>query len=59
VAWNVSACPPDRFEALCDLAVVWEVPIGRISGMAFLAAYIVYIGMLLMPGSQVALVLAR
>jgi len=39
--------------------VVWEVPIGRISGMAFLAAYIVYIGMLLMPGSQVALVLAR
>jgi thiamine-monophosphate kinase len=26
----VLAVPPDRFDALCDLAVVWEIPITRI-----------------------------
>ncbi len=39
--------------------VVWEVPIGRIAGIAFLTAYVFYIGFLLTPGSQAALVLAR
>ena len=32
--------------------VVWEVPIGRIAGIAFLAAYVVYIGFLLSPAPK-------
>jgi cation:H+ antiporter len=39
--------------------VVWQVPIGRIAGIAFLAAYVVYIGYLLSPGAQSGLALAH
>lgn len=39
--------------------VVWQVPIGRIAGIAFLAAYVVYIGYLLSPGAQAGLALAH
>jgi len=39
--------------------VVWQLPIGRIAGAMFLSAYVLYIGFLLSPGSQNALVLVR
>jgi len=39
--------------------VVWEVPIGRTAGIAFLAAYVVYIGFLLSPGAQAGLAVVR
>jgi len=39
--------------------VVWQVPIGRIAGTAFLFAYVVYIGFLLSPGAQAGLAVVR
>ncbi len=39
--------------------VVWQVPIGRVAGVAFLAAYVAYIGFLLTPGAQSAVVVAQ
>ena len=39
--------------------VVWQVPIGRIAGIAFLSAYAVYIGFLLSPGAQAGLAVVR
>jgi cation:H+ antiporter len=39
--------------------VVWEVPIGRIAGIAFLSAYVAYIGFLLSPGAQAGLAVVR
>ncbi|MFP3920980.1 MAG: calcium/sodium antiporter [Dichotomicrobium sp.] len=39
--------------------VVWRVPIGRIAGIVFLCAYAFYIGYLLTPATQGALVMAQ
>jgi cation:H+ antiporter len=39
--------------------VVWKMPIGRIAGIAFLAAYAAYIGFLLSPGAQTGFAVVR
>ena len=39
--------------------VVWEVPIGRVAGIAFFSAYVAYIAYLLSPGAQAGIALIR
>jgi len=39
--------------------VVWEVPIGRVAGIAFFSAYVAYVAYLLAPGAQTGIALIQ